>query len=85
MVAGAGRLANGPNEANALRLIEYLVSPEAQEYFTTQTSEYPVIDGIAGPEGLAPLEQLHAHAIDLADLADLQGTQQLLQEVGALP
>ena len=85
MVAGAGRLASGPNEANALRFIEYLVSAEAQEYFTTQTSEYPVIDGVAGPEGLVPLEELNAHQIALTDLADLQGTQQLLQDVGALP
>jgi iron(III) transport system substrate-binding protein len=85
MVAGAGRVASGANEANALRFIEYLVSEDAQEYFTTQTNEYPVIDGVAGPEGLTPLDELNAHKIELTELADLQGTQQLLQDVGALP
>ncbi len=85
MVAGVGRLATAPNEANALTFIEYLVSSEAQEYFTQETNEYPVVDGVAGPEGLTPIEELNAATIDLTDLADLQGTTQLLQEVGVLP
>jgi iron(III) transport system substrate-binding protein len=84
MVAGAGRLATGANEENALSFIEYLVSPEAQQYFTEQTNEYPVIDGVAGPEGLTPIEELNSADIALEDLADLAGTQQLLAEVGLL-
>lgn len=85
MVAGVGRLATGQNEANALTFIEYLVSAEAQEYFTTQTSEYPVVEGVAAPEGLTPIEELNAAEITATDLADVQGTTQLLQEVGVLP
>lgn len=85
MVAGVGRLATGPNEANALTFINYLVSPKAQEYFTQETNEYPVVDGVAGPEGLTPIEALNAADIALTDLADLQGTTQLLQDVGVLP
>jgi iron(III) transport system substrate-binding protein len=85
MVAPVGRLASGQNEANALTFIEYLVSPEAQEYFTTTTNEYPVIDGVAGPEGLTPLEELNAPEIALTELADVAGTTALLQEVGLLP
>lgn len=85
MVAGAGRLANGANEANALTFIEYLVSQEAQEYFTTQTNEYPVIEGVAQPEGLTPITELNAPDVALTDLDDVQGTAALLQEVGLLP
>jgi len=85
MVAGVGRLATGPNEANALRFIEYLVSPAAQEYFRQETNEYPVVDDIAPPEGLTPIEELNAADIALTDLADLQGTSELLQDVGVLP
>lgn len=84
MVAGAARLAAGPNEANALTFINYLVSPEAQQYFTEQTNEYPVVESVAGPEGLTPIEELNAAEIALTDLADLQGTTQLLQDVGVL-
>lgn len=85
LVAGAGRLATGKNEANALAFIEYLVSTEAQEYFTTETSEYPVVEGVAAPAGLTPIEELNAAEITITDLADVQGTIQLLQEVGVLP
>lgn len=84
MVAGVGRLATGKNEANALTFIEYLVSAEAQQYFVEQTNEYPVIEGVVGPEGLTPIEELNSADIALADLADLQGTTQLLQDVGVL-
>jgi iron(III) transport system substrate-binding protein len=84
MVAGVGRLAAGKNEANALTFIKYLISPAAQQYFTENTSEYPVIDGVAAPEGLTPIEELNSPAIALTDLADLQGTTQLLQDTGVL-
>ena len=85
MVAGAGRLANGANEANALTFIDYLVSQAAQEYFTTQTNEYPMIAGVVEPQGLTPIAELNAPDIALTDLADVQGTAALLQEVGLLP
>ncbi|GIV78330.1 iron ABC transporter substrate-binding protein [Litorilinea aerophila] len=85
MVAGVGQLAAARNPENAQKFIEFLVSPEAQQYFTEQTYEYPVIDDVPPPEGLVPLEELNAIDIDLADLADLQGTTRLLSEVGVLP
>ena len=85
MVAGAGRLAAAKNEANALAFIEYLVSADAQQYFVEQTNEYPVVDGVAAPAGLTPIEDLNTPDIALTDLADLQGTTQLLQETWVLP
>ncbi len=85
MVAGVGRLATGPNEANALTFIDYLVSTEAQGYFTKETNEYPVVDTVAPPAGLAPIEELNKADIAMTALDDLQGTTQLLQEVGVLP
>lgn len=85
MVAGVGRLSTGKNEANALKFIEFLVSPEAQQYFVEQTSEYPVVAGVVSPSGLTPIEELNRPILALTDLADLQGTTKLLQEVGVLP
>lgn len=85
MVAGVGRLATGENEANALALIEFLVSDEAQTYFVEETNEYPVVESVAPPANLTPLDELNATPIDLVDLADLQGTTRLLQDVGVLP
>ncbi len=85
MAAGAGRLATGKNEANALKFIEFMLSPVAQQYFASQTYEYPLMEGVLTHRELTPLSELNALDIDLTDLADLQGTSQLLSEVGALP
>jgi iron(III) transport system substrate-binding protein len=86
MVSGAGVLAGADNGDNARRFVDYLLSPAAQEYFVTETAEYPVVDGIDIPASLPPLEELDAIAPDiaLADLADLQGTQDLLIELGII-
>lgn len=87
MVAGAGRLANGKNEENAKRFLQFMLSPVAQQYFASQTYEYPLVEGTVTAPGLPPLAELDAMAleIDMADLDDLQGTTQLLQDVGVLP
>ncbi|MDA1329702.1 MAG: iron ABC transporter substrate-binding protein [Chloroflexi bacterium] len=85
MVAGAGRLANGENEANALRFLNFLLSPVAQQYFASQTYEYPLVEGVATSSLLIPLTELNPPQIALGSLADLQGTVTLLQEVGMLP
>jgi iron(III) transport system substrate-binding protein len=85
MVSGAGRLASGRNEANAVRFIEFLLSPQAQQYFASQTYEYPLVPGVALPDGLTPLEELNSLDISLEALADLRGTSVLLSEAGVLP
>jgi iron(III) transport system substrate-binding protein len=58
------------------------LSDEAQAYFATQTFEYPLIEGVAAPEGLVPLNEISHPDIELGDLADLRGTLELLSEVG---
>lgn len=85
MVAGAGVLESSNMKTEAERFIEFMLSPVAQQYFATQTYEYPVIEGVVTPRELPPLEELNATQVDLSDLADLQGSIRLLQEVGALP
>lgn len=40
-VSGVGLLAHAPNRANAVKLIEYLISPEAQRYLADVNYEYP--------------------------------------------
>ena len=88
-VAGAGVLRSAKRDAatleNAHSLIASLLSEEAQEDFAARTFEYPLVAGIAPPEGLRPLDQLEPPAIDLSDLSDLRGTLDMLRETGALP
>ena len=81
-VAGAGILAASDSADAAAKVIEYFLSPEGQEYFTMETSEYPVVDGVTLKEGLTPLTDLQGSSIDLNQLDSLADTLALLEEVG---
>ncbi len=86
-VAGVGILDSAGEREMALRLVEYLLSPAAQQYFANETYEYPLVEGadIAIAEGLVPLDELQPPDIDLSELADLEGTLEMLREAGVLP
>jgi iron(III) transport system substrate-binding protein len=45
-ISGGGILKNAPNKANAIKLLEFLVTPEAQDHIVNNTFEYPIIDGV---------------------------------------
>jgi iron(III) transport system substrate-binding protein len=83
-VAGIGLLEDADDAEAALAFADYLLSDEAQEYFATETFEYPLIEGVAPPEGLVPLSEIGHPDIALGDLADLRGSLELLSEVGLL-
>jgi iron(III) transport system substrate-binding protein len=83
-VAGAGILTSADNPAAAQAFIDFLLSSESQQYFAEQTHEYPLVDGVEADPNLPPLADIASPDIDLSDLADLQGTQTLLQEAGVL-
>jgi iron(III) transport system substrate-binding protein len=85
MVAGAGVLGSSQQQEAAHKFLRFMLSPVAQQYFATQTSEYPLVEGVRTPRELPPLGDLNAPQVDLADLADLEGTLALLRDVGALP
>ncbi|MEL7079335.1 MAG: Fe(3+) ABC transporter substrate-binding protein [Cyanobacteria bacterium J06648_1] len=44
-ISGAGLLKNAPNREQAIAFLEYLASPEAQEFFALGNNEYPVVEG----------------------------------------
>lgn len=85
LVSGAGILQTAAHKAAAERFIAFLVSDEAQRFFVTESWEYPVATGVDGPADLPPLAALKSPALPLADLADLQGTIDLLRQTGVLP
>lgn len=76
--------AGAADDPSALALIEYLISDEGQTTFVEETYEYPVVDGIADPEGIPALDDLEGPALDLTDLESLEETQALLTELGLL-
>lgn len=84
-VAGVGILQTGANQAAAQQFVEFLLANEAQQYFATETNEYPLTgEGIETNPLLKPLAEIVTPNINLSDLDDLQGTLTLLQDVGAL-
>ena len=86
MAAGAGILASTDAQAEAERLLKFLLGVTAQQYFATTTHEYPFNSAVQQSEHLPDLGDIgERFDIDLGLLDDLAGTQQLLQEVGALP
>jgi iron(III) transport system substrate-binding protein len=85
LVAGAGVLETSKNREAAVRFLEFILSPVAQQYFADQTFEYPVIEGVKTPKILVPLSEIHSPVIDMADMADLRGSLRLLRETGVLP
>ena len=85
MVAGAGILESSENKENAEKFLEFMLSTVAQQYFASQTFEYPLVDGVKTQSGLVPLSDIVQPSIPMKDLVDLEGTQQLLRETGVLP
>ena len=83
-VAGAGILNTAENDEAAREFVEFLLSEQAQEYFATETKEYPLIEGVEPDAELPPLGEIGTPEIDLSNLSDLEGTLELLQEVGIL-
>ena len=85
LVAGAGILEASENRETAEEFIEFLLSEPAQMYFTSEVKEYPVSAGVE-PEGdLPPIASLDPPDVDLGSLSDLEGTIDLLRDVGVLP
>ena len=46
-ISCAALVKGAPNKSNAIALVDYLLSPEAQEHFTNNTFEFPMINGVS--------------------------------------
>ncbi len=84
-VAGIGMLATSDAPEAAFELIRYLLGEEVQTFFgqVTDAPEFPLRPGVDAPQ-LPELADLDPPEVDLSRLEDLQGTLELLQDVGAL-
>jgi iron(III) transport system substrate-binding protein len=63
-IAGGGLTAHAKNKANAIRFLEYLVTPEAQRYFAEGNDEYPIVAGVAPPKSIAGLGTFKADQLN---------------------
>ena len=46
-ISGAGLVKGAPNKENAIKLVEFLLSKEAQNHIVNNTFEYPMIAGVS--------------------------------------
>ncbi len=84
-VAGVAILASPDRPDDARRVVEAFLAEQAQTYFVEETSEYPVVPGIAtDAAGLPPLDTLGGPDIDLGQLDGLEQTQAMLARVGMI-
>lgn len=83
-IAGAAILKTTDQPYDALALVDYLLGDTAQEYFAQSTYEYPLVASVDPSVDLPALADIETPEIDLSDLADLQGTLDMIEESGAL-
>jgi iron(III) transport system substrate-binding protein len=83
-VAGVGIVDTTDNPEAAEAFVRFLLSESSQQYFNTETNEYPLSADIPLNPLLTPLSNINTPDIDLSNLDDLEGTLQLLQELGIL-
>ncbi len=82
-VAGAGVLKGAGNPAAAERFVTFLLSLQAQQYFTSELFEYPIDGRVIINRALVKHEQLLKliPKVQLDALADLDTTLKMLKEV----
>ncbi|MBN1220271.1 MAG: iron ABC transporter substrate-binding protein [Anaerolineae bacterium] len=84
-VAGVGIVNTTANREAAEKFVSFLLSQSSQAYFNAETNEYPLANqNIELNPLLTPLRNIQTPAIDLNELEDLDGTLQLLHELGIL-
>lgn len=71
-VSGMARAANAPNAANAQALMEFLVSPEAQNLYAEADGEYPVVAGVKASETVESWAPLKPDPIPLSKIAEFR-------------
>ncbi len=85
-VAGGAVAKNSKNQANAVKFLEYLASPSAQNYFANGNNEWPVAKGVAvNNAALAAMaaEGFKSETIPIGSVAkNMVKVQQMLDRVG---
>jgi iron(III) transport system substrate-binding protein len=84
MLAGVGISTHTQQQANAEKLVAFLLSEDAQNYITNDGFEYPTRTGVATHPGIPPLSSLNLAPVQQTWLSEVEPTLKLLQEVGAL-
>ena len=77
-ISGGGVAANAPNRDNAIRLLEFLASPEAQTMVSAGNNEYPANPAVPAPAPTDAYSDFTAHPMSVAIYGPLQAEAQSL-------
>jgi len=81
-ISGVALAKHAPNKENALKLIEFLTSDEAQEFYADANFEYPVRPGLKINEIVASWGPLKPDPLPLAEIAaDRKQASEIVDEV----
>jgi iron(III) transport system substrate-binding protein len=82
-VSGLVVAKNAPNRENAVKLLEYMTSPEAQRVFANVNYEYPVRPKIEVNKLVASFGEIKADPMSVAEIAKQRGkAAELVDKVG---
>jgi iron(III) transport system substrate-binding protein len=82
-ISGAALVANGPNQDNGVRFLEFLASDFAQRYFADGNNEYPTVPGVAPNTKLQQLGEFKTDDVNVATFGQNQAqAQKIFDRVG---
>lgn len=82
-ISGAALAKNAPNKAEAVQLLEYLVSEDAQKIYAEANYEYPVRAGVAADPIIAEFGELKIDSKPLAEIVShRKAASELVDKVG---
>ncbi|WP_425523692.1 Fe(3+) ABC transporter substrate-binding protein [Rhizobium setariae] len=82
-ISGMALAKYAPNKDNAVKLMEFLTTPKAQEIYADQVFEYPVLPGAQPSEVVKSFGEIHADALPISDLAKFRKkASELVDKVG---
>jgi iron(III) transport system substrate-binding protein len=71
-ISGVAMTKHAPNEENALKLMEFLTSPKAQQIYATANFEYPIAPNTPADDLVQSWGSFTADDVNLMDLAKLR-------------
>ena len=77
-ISGGGVAANAPNRDNAVRLLEFLASPEAQTMVSAGNNEFPASPNVPAPAPTDAYADFTAHPMSVATYGPRQAEAQSL-------
>ena len=82
-ISGAGIVKTTKNKTNAIKLLEYLSSEDAQDFYASANKEYPILKGALVHDAIRDWGEFSEDEINVSKLGSLQKEAVFLaQEVG---